>query len=395
MNPPGQPLLYLLVGFCLGTTLVVSFSPLVAFGLIGVVTTLVIGPRMLSGGTKKSAKKTWSSFLLCGVAFAVIRVWVGGMPLGAAGVTETRLIEGIKQWAVTRIDAAIPYPANAVAAGVLFGYRDDLPQRLVADMRASGLSHLLAVSGYNVTIVAALVAGIVGRLVGKRSRTLLVLIAVVLYVLLCGAGPPVVRAGVMGGIGSLVLLSSRPTQARRALLLATTLLLFWDPYLVRFDVGFKLSVAATAGLVTLGPLLQRLSKRLPNPLGTRDAALTSLAASLATLPVVACTFGTIPLYGIAANILAAPLVPVSMLTGCVALLGGVNPLGKIAGLACAITVELLSRVAHIAANLPGAQQALTLPGSLALVGLSSGFILAGLFIRRARLRRRAKAPLLS
>lgn len=379
-SPPGQKLLYVLLGVTAGLVLGVSFRPFVLVGFVGAVCLVYV-----------STKSSRALFTLLGLLIGLIRVW---LPISAPQ-TQTQLFSRAQTWASQRLNSAVPYPASALAAGVLMGYRAEVPKQLTADMRASGLSHMLAVSGYNVSIVASLVVGLLRKVASKRVRTCVVVVAVCLYVLICGAGPPVVRAGLMGGVASLILLSSRPTNARRALLVAVALLLLWNPYLGRFDVGFQLSVAATAGLVFLGPHLQHFAKAIPNPIGMRDAALTSLAASLSTLPVVAATFGTFPLYGIPANILAAPLVPVSMLTGLVALLGGDGWLGHIAGVLCALIANLLAHIAHTAATLPGAQKPIGLAAALIIVGAGFAVLTIARIVLYKYKKHRALSPLLS
>jgi competence protein ComEC len=334
-------------------------------------------------------------------------VLLGGLrvlvPLGGTGPAGgTQGVGGLVQpavqkaqnVAVQRINAAVPYPAGGLTAGILFGYRDQIPQTFVDEMRASGLSHMLAVSGFNVTIVALVVGRLTVGILSKRARLILAILLVAVYVVLCGAGPPVVRAGIMGGIAALASSGGRAGDARRILLVAATLLIFFNPYVLRFDVGFQLSVAATFGLLALGPLLARLVAKLPNPLGTRDAATTSIAASLATLPIVASVFGVIPLYGIFANIVAAPLVPVIMATGSAGLLGGGTLLGRLAGIQTAYIVALLQKIAHVAAGLPHA--AISLSSTLAWT-ITLTVIAALALLHRATKaihKRRAARPLL-
>lgn len=326
-----------------------------------------------------------------GILLAIARVAVAGQN---AAPVQPETVTGVQTWAVARIDAAVPYPASALTAGILFGLRTDMPKALTDSMSAAGLSHMLAVSGFNVTIVALVVGRVAANLFNKRARVVITILIVALYVLLCGAGPPVVRAGIMGGIASIVLSTGRATSARRILLVAATLLIIWDPYVLRFDVGFQLSVAATFGLLAIGPQLQKLAEHFPNPIGMRDAATTSIAASLATLPVVISTFGVVPLYGIAANILAAPLSPLLMACGSVALAGGDTAVGQFAGTVTAYLSQLLTGIAATAARLPHA--AIELSGSTGwvIVGTALVVLLLAMQTKRFIHKRRANRPLL-
>ncbi|MFO0704502.1 MAG: ComEC/Rec2 family competence protein [Candidatus Andersenbacteria bacterium] len=334
--------------------------------------------------------------------YAALGILLGGLRVllpfagiaGANGVGVQPMVTAVQKTAVARINAAVPYPAAGLTAGVLFGYRDEIPQTFVDDMRASGLSHLLAVSGFNVTIVALVVGRLTQGLVGKRTRTSVIIALVVAYVVLCGAGPPVVRAGLMGGIAALVNTSGRGGDARRALLVAATALIFWNPYVLRFDVGFQLSVAATFGLLSLGPLLQRLVHKLPNPIGMRDAATTSIAASLATLPIVVSVFGVVPVYGIFANILAAPLIPLIMATGSAGLVGGSTLVGHLAGIPTAYLIQVLASIAHGGAHLPRASlQIRPLVAWTITLGAVASISVAQLALKRIH-KRRAQRPLL-
>lgn len=228
-----------------------------------------------------------------------------------------------------------------------------LSSRLVADLRDSGLAHLTAVSGANVAMVIG--AGLLlARWWRVRGYALVGtgLVLVVWFVLLARPQPSVLRAAVMGSIALVGVAVAGRGQATRALLAAVVILLLVDPWLAR-SWGFALSVAATAGLVTLA---RRWSAGLPRrlPRAVRDGAAVALAAQLATLPLVVALSGQVALLSVPANLLAAPAVPPATVLG--ALAAAVSPIAPPVAAACAWVAQWptawIAGVAHRAASAP-------------------------------------------
>lgn len=260
---------------------------------------------------------------------------------------------------IVRAAAAGPSPGDALVPGLVVGADQNLPDHVVADFRAAGLTHLTAVSGTNVTLVVGALV-LAGRWAGVRGRGLIALgaLGVVGFVVLARPEPSVLRAGVMGVIGLLSLTSGGQRRAGRTLSAATLLLLLVDPFLAR-SPGFALSVLATAGIVWLAPgLASGLASWLPAwlPPGTAEAIAVPTAAQLACAPVIAAIGGGVSLVAIAANLLVAPLVgPATILGlfGGVALLA-VAPIGLATGWAAAALAWGIALIAQRSAALPGA-----------------------------------------
>jgi competence protein ComEC len=197
---------------------------------------------------------------------------------------------------------------RAVIAGIVLGEDEGLSEDLRADFRASGLYHLLAVSGQNVALIAGgaiLLAYILGlsRFVGQLAA----LAAIGGYVLAVGWQPSVVRAGVAGALASLAWLASRPSDRWYFLLLGAALLLAWSPYSL-LDAGFQLSFAAVAAIFVVVPRLQQTFDGYPVPRSLAEVVAVSGACGIATAPILLTQFGVVPLYSIPANALAAPVV---------------------------------------------------------------------------------------
>lgn len=285
-----------------------------------------------------------------------------------------------------RLDASTGRPESTLIAALVSGVRSELPVQLKEDFRQSGLSHLLSVSGYNVTLVAHAVAAVLGMLIPRRRlRTVCTLVAILLFVVGAGASAAVVRAGLMGGLVVLVHGTGTPSAALRTLLVAAALMVAWDPSVVGLDVGFQLSVVATAAILLLSRPLEHLLRWCPTALGVRASLTTTLAATLGTLPILAWHFGSTSLVGPLANVAAAPLVPLAMLGGSAAALGGGSTLGLVTGRIAAAIAWLLEQVAQFFGRLPWATHPLSVGTSLAVLALGIlAMIAARLYLQRRR-----------
>ena len=199
---------------------------------------------------------------------------------------------------------------RAVLEGIVLGDDNALPDSLKQDFRASGLYHLLAVSGENVVLVAGCVlllawlrrhcsAGSASSARSPRSAA---------YVLAVGPQPSVIRAGVAGSLASLAWLTGRLRDAWYVLLVAAIVLLGWNPYLV-YDPGFELSFAAVAAIFTLAPRISRRLEGYPVPAKLRLVIAVSTACGVVTAPILWLQFGALPLLSVPANALAEPAMP--------------------------------------------------------------------------------------
>jgi competence protein ComEC len=260
---------------------------------------------------------------------------------------------------------------RAVLNGLVLGDDEGLSQDLRDDFRASGLYHLLAVSGSNVAFVAGgvlLVAWLAGisRLVAELGA----LTAIVAYVLAVGWQPSVVRAGVAGGLASLAWLASRPRDRWYFLLLGAAVLMAWSPYSL-LDPGFQLSFVAVAAIFVAVPKLERTLEGYPVPRGLADVVAVSGACGLATAPILLLQFGSVPTYSILSNALAAPAVAPSFgLAMLTAVLDHVLPSAALgAAWVNGWLAAYVAACARLVSALPGAQVSSRLVLG-ALVGLA-------------------------
>ncbi len=248
-------------------------------------------------------------------------------------------------------DGAAPMGADrrSLYLGLVLGDDRDQPATMVDDFRGSGLSHLLAVSGQNVAFVLALAGPALRRLsIGGRAVGVAVLLA--LFVVLTRGEPSVLRAVAMAGGAALAAARGRPTPGLQLLGLAVAACLLVDPLLVG-STGFHLSVAATLGILVLGP---RLAAALPGPPVVVLPVAVSAAAQLGVAPLVVASFDGVPVAGVVANLLAAPAAALVMTWGLPAgIVAGLVPgLAPAAHLPTRLALDGLALVARGAASVP-------------------------------------------
>ncbi|GLI29045.1 hypothetical protein ARHIZOSPH14_32870 [Agromyces rhizosphaerae] len=291
--------------------------------------------------------------------------------------------------------ATLPGDGGALVPGLAVGDTTAVGDDLDAAMKASSLSHLTAVSGANCAIVTAagLAAASLAGL-GRRTRLVVAGTALLAFVALVTPEASVVRAATMAAVVLVALALGRGGGGVPALASAVVGLLTIDPWYAR-DAGFALSVLATAGLLLLAPpIAQRLRRVMPVPLA--EALALSVAAQLACQPVLTLLEPAVPVFGVAANLLAAPAAPVATVVGLLACLvlpvlpGVAHALLWVAWLPAA----WIAALARATAVLPGATAAVP-PGALGVVLVTVGvlaIVLAWLVARR-RVRTAAAAML--
>ena len=279
---------------------------------------------------------------------------------------------------------------GAVLAGVVLGADEGLSPELRDAFRASGLYHLLAVSGQNVVFIAIGVlaaAWLLGlpRWLGELG----VLAAIVAYTLAVGWQPSVVRAGVAGGVASLAWLAARPRDRWYALLLGAAVLLAWNPYAL-LDPGFELSFVAVSAIFVGVPRLQRFLEGYPVPQQLGLVVVVSTVCGLATAPILWLRFGAVPVYSVPANAMAelsvGPMLGLGLVSSVLHPLipSASAAIGWLAGWPAAY----LAFCARFWASLPGAQ----ITSGKALAGLVLVAALAGVVVRRSMPSAGARTP---
>ena len=241
----------------------------------------------------------------------------------AAGAGPAVAMAALRSALLGGINDIVPEPEAALGAGILLGVRSAIAPEISDAFSTAGLTHVVAISGWNITIVAALVTAALrpfARRPGGRWTTAAVAAATVGgYVVLTGASPSVVRAALMAAAMLVARLGGSRAHAASALALAALVMLLAAPP-VLWDVGFQLSLLATGGLIWFGAPIERRLGRWPAWI--REPVALTLAAQLTTLPVILVNFERLSLVAPIANVLVVPFVPVAMLFGAVAAVVG-------------------------------------------------------------------------
>jgi competence protein ComEC len=278
-----------------------------------------------------------------------------------------RASESVRAAARARALDSLPPDRAGLLLGIALGDTSLEPASVDRAFTTAGLTHLTAVSGQNLAVVLAAGLGVAVALrAGRPTLAILGVLLIVLFALLTRWEPSVLRAGAMAMLALLGVATGRGPGGRRALCLAVALLLLSNPSLL-WSLGFQLSVAATAGVLWLGPTATRaLPPRLPRL--ARSAVGISLGAQAGATPVLALAFGRVSVAGLAANLVAVPIATVPMLLGVVAAAASaVPPLGAVAILACRLADPFLAgliAIAEHASSLPAASVALSGPARL-------------------------------
>jgi competence protein ComEC len=260
--------------------------------------------------------------------------------------------DAIRGRAERALASGMPPREAQLARGFVLGEDDGIDPSTVEDFRRAGLSHLLAVSGQNVALLALLVMPLLAALgLSLRIRLLWILAAIVVYVPLAGAGPSIVRAGVMGAITVVATLAGRRSSRLYALAVAAIVTLAIDPRIAT-DVGWQLSFAAALGILALAQPLRRAIAARIGRRGWRGAlaegAAMTIAATLATAPLIAFHFEAVSTMTLVANLLALPAVAPAMWLGMLTALAGQVPGFPVAVLNT-LAAPLLAYIAQVAA----------------------------------------------
>lgn len=230
-------------------------------------------------------------------------------------------LEILKAKVESHLETSLPYPQNNLLVGLLTGSRSGLPAELEDRMRLLGLSHILAISGYNISVIILSVERSLFFL-RKKVRYPLIIVGIALFTLFVGASAPVLRAAIMGVLGILALRYGRKVNLTNSLLVTAAVMFVADPPIIGQDISFQLSFAATVALIHLAPRLQKFFRFCPEKFGLRENLSLTLAAQIGTLPISLFYFGGLSLIAPLSNILILPLIPATMAFGFFGLVTG-------------------------------------------------------------------------
>jgi competence protein ComEC len=251
----------------------------------------------------------------------------------------------------TALDGAMPPPHSAVLLGVVLGIRQGIPPGLQNALIATGLVHLLVLSGLKVAVFARIVQAALKPVLGRLAAwPALGLIAV--YAMVGGATPAAVRAAAMGGLAIAASRLGRPTHVWTSLALTGAAMLGWHPELA-WDVGFQLSFAGTAAIILLTPPIERRLTLIPQVL--REPFAVTCAAQVGTLPMMATDFHVLSPVAPLANALVIPILPALITAGLLlGVLSVVPEVARVTAIPITGMLAYLEQVAYVLARVPAA-----------------------------------------
>lgn len=213
-------------------------------------------------------------------------------------------------------------PQTNLLVGLLLGLRTGLPEDVLANFEITGLTHIVAISGYNISLIIIFVTAILGAFIPRSLQLPLAFLIIVIFTILVGASAGVIRAAIMGLLGFLALTLGRPYHLSLSLVLTAFVMTVFNPKILLQDISFQLSFAAVLGLIFVAPLVEKLLLKIPDILAIRTSLVLTLAAQITAVPLIVFYFERLSLAAPLANILVAPVIPLAMFTGFLAIILG-------------------------------------------------------------------------
>lgn len=257
------------------------------------------------------------------------------------------------------LNGVLTEPHASLAAGILLGVKRNIPDDLMTALNATGLTHIIALSGYNVTIIVFVFSAMfIGR-IGRRRVFIYGMVMILLFILMTGASSSVVRAGIFSSLILFGGLIGRQADQTNLMLLAAVLMVIVNPFVLRYDAGFQLSFLAFAGLIYISPVVRKIFerkhlKKIPD--GIKQPLIETLGAQTAVFPLIWFQFGRLSLIAPLANVLVLPLISLSMalifITGIFGLI--YLPLGQAAGFILWPVLEYIIKIVELLSKIPWA-----------------------------------------
>ena len=302
------------------------------------------------------------------------------------------------------IASALPEPQAALLSGILLGSDEGIPRTLMDQFGRAGTAHIIAISGFNIALVSAALVKVSSRFLQRYVALAVSVAAIAVYAILVGAEPPVVRAAIMGGLAALALIVGHQADALTSLFASAWFMTLARPFLL-WDISFQISFAASLGLILYGGRLASLvTAALARVTSLRtaervvallsDTVLTTVAAQILVLPILAYYFGGVSPLGLLANLLVLPVQPaIVYLGGSAAMLGQfLRPVGILLSWAVWVPLTYTIRVTETIGGWIGNQaSSQTASAASVLVYYSVLAILSFVVSRRQHLVERARS----
>ncbi len=251
-----------------------------------------------------------------------------------------------------KIKESFSPPQSFIFSSILLGDKKNLPASLKEELNKTGLRHIVAVSGMHIVILESILIPLFISLgFWRRQSLFLTLVFIFFYVAITGFQISAQRAVLMGSVSVFSQILGRPYSGFRTLVFVAFLMIFLNPFLLFYDVGFQLSFLATAGIILLSEYLKKMFKFLPEEsfLNLRSIVSMSLSAQVFTLPVLLYNFGYFSLVSPLTNLLTLPFIPLLMFFGFLFLGSSIifYPLARVISWFCWIVLTYVIRVTRI------------------------------------------------
>ncbi len=226
-------------------------------------------------------------------------------------------IFSLRRFFQSKIEEGLLPPQSGVLKAILLGDRSEISDSWREKFSKVGVGHMLAVSGMHIVIVSGLIIAFLKGIKIKRGKYLLSIVLLILFIILVGAPPSAIRAGIMGSLFIISKMIGRRKSSIRLLLFAATLMLIFNPLLLKYSLAFQLSFLAALGIILFTPKLNYFfSKLIPHRFSlVKETLSTTLSAQVFALPLIYISFGYFPLLAPVSNLFIAPLLPALMILG--------------------------------------------------------------------------------
>ncbi|MDD3793250.1 MAG: ComEC/Rec2 family competence protein [Candidatus Gracilibacteria bacterium] len=223
-------------------------------------------------------------------------------------------IESLKKEMINRIKILYTENEALFLSGILLGARENIPKNLSDNFNNSGLTHIIAVSGFNITIIIIFM-GLMVKYLPNYLKVIIMTISIILFTLLVGYSAPVIRAAIMGIIGYLVINSGRKGDILSILIITLIIMVSFSPLSINYDVSLHLSFLAVLGIIYSQKFFENIFDFIPNLFEIRNAISLTFAAMIFTIPIMVFNFGQLSIISPISNILVMWTIPLAMLFG--------------------------------------------------------------------------------
>jgi competence protein ComEC len=298
--------------------------------------------------------------------------------------TVISMVYALKDIMIVRMERFFASDTGAFMEGILFGYDENFSKETKESFRKTGISHVLAVSGYNVALIGLLVNAILEKLyISRKKRFLVTMFLVGFFVVLAGAEASVVRAGLLVGLLLSLEVVGVYASVVHVVSLCAFLFVWQSPLILLYDVGFQLSFLAGLGLLTVMKVVD-LTGWLDNANSFKNIialVIQTCVAQIMTLPVILTTFGQVSLVSVLANLVIVPLIPFLMLAGIGALFLSWLPGVRVMFVGVDIVVKFLFAIIEYLSQIPLSFVELETMHISMMVALSGGMVMSVILLR--------------